>query len=123
MSRDPIAAIVGSSSFRMFSDILSGSVRIVNPLTRDVCTTSSNERMKANRAPPMMPGRMSGIVTRTNVWIGLACMLSAARSRRRSKVASVADTMTTPSKMGRQERSGTIEETKSTAETPDTLRR
>ena len=56
-------------------------------------SSSSNEVMKANSAPAMIPGRTIGIVTDRRVRVRLAPRLIAAHSRRSSKFFNVAATM------------------------------
>src|SRR2546430_2083379 len=83
-----------------------GSVTAPEPDTNSATTSSSNDVMKANRAPTRTPGRISGSVIWKKVPVGVAPRLSAACSRRGSMPARLAfplvTTKGTPSQVGRR---------------------
>ena len=60
-----------------------------------ITTISSNEVTKANRAPEIMPGAISGIVILKKVLVGLLPKLAAARVMESSKPDKVAVTVIT----------------------------
>ena len=87
------AAMVGVMFSRMPVNIWRGSVTCSGPARNRVTTTSSNEVAKANSAPEITPGAITGSVTRKNVRTGLAPRLRLARTRLSLKPCSVASTV------------------------------
>ena len=87
------ARMVGRISSRMPENIFHGMVRCSTEPTKSTTTTSSKEVMKANSAPDMTPGRISGTMTTKNVRVGLEPRLAAARVSEWSKPTSVAVTV------------------------------
>jgi ABC-type sugar transport system permease subunit len=80
---------------RMPENICHGIVRCLKLPTKSTTTTSSNEVMKANRAPEITPGRMSGTITLKKVRGGDEPRLAEARIRLLSKPTRVAVTVMT----------------------------
>ena len=89
------AAMVGLMFSRMPVNICRGSVTCSGPARNSVTTTSSNEVAKANSAPEITPGAITGSVTRKKVCTGPAPRLSEARTRLWLKPCSVASTVVT----------------------------
>jgi hypothetical protein len=81
ISRVAAAAMVGLRFSRMPLNICRGRVACSGPARNRVTTTSSNEVAKANSAPEITPGAISGRVTRKNAVTGGAPRLAAARTR------------------------------------------
>ena len=65
---------------RMPMNIWRGSVRSAGPVRNSATTTSSNEVTKANRAPEITPGKISGRTIRKNTTVGDAPRLAPARA-------------------------------------------
>ncbi|MOA46122.1 hypothetical protein D3C78_1685990 [compost metagenome] len=74
-------------------NICRGKVACSGPARNSVTTTSSNEVAKANSAPEITPGAISGKVTRRNAVSGEAPRLAAARTRLWLNPCKVADTV------------------------------
>ena len=89
------AVMVGLICSRMPLNICRGRVRCSGLATNSTTTTSSKEVTKANSAPEMRPGRISGSVTRRNTVIGPAPRPAAARVRLWSNPVRVAVTVMT----------------------------
>jgi len=90
-----IQSITGLISCRMPDHICRGIVCCSTLPKKRTTTTSSNEVIKANNAPEITPGRISGIITLKNVLIVLAPKLCDARIRLVSKPVRVAVTVIT----------------------------
>ncbi|MNR14237.1 hypothetical protein D3C85_1307010 [compost metagenome] len=73
--------MVGLRFSRMPLNICRGMVACSGPARNRVTTTSSKEVAKANSAPEITPGAISGRVTRKNAVSGGAPRLAAARTR------------------------------------------
>ena len=92
---EPITLIWTGSAFFWMEYTQIGNVFVVAPDTRFVMMKSSIDRENASSAAARTPGRMSGKVTRQNVDHSFAPRSIAASSRRRSKPARRAFTVTT----------------------------
>ena len=90
----PITLICGGVATRAAPQTKSGNV-VVEPALKYVITKSSIESANASRPAAMMPGMISGSVTRMNVTSSFAPRSIAASSRWRSKPTSRARTVTT----------------------------
>lgn len=86
------AAIMGETSVRIPSHILLGSVRTSMEQRKIETTVSSKERMKAKRAPEIIPGFINGKVTLKKAFNGDAPKTRAARSIFSSKPRRLAET-------------------------------
>ena len=89
------AKIVGLISLRMPDHICLGSVYCSGPPTKRTITTSSNEVMKANRAPEITPGAIRGACIFKKFLSGDPPKVAPARRRLLSKPASEAVTVMT----------------------------
>ena len=87
------ARIVGESCSRSPVNICQGRVFVFAEPKNKTTTTSSNEVMKANKAPDTTPGMIRGICTLKNVLTGVAPRLAAARVKDLSKPTKVAVTV------------------------------
>src|SRR3990167_9394110 len=93
ISKVATAAIVGEMFSRIPVNIWRGRVVCSAPARNRVTPTSSNEVAKANSAPEISPGAITGGVTRMKVLNGVSHRLSEARTRLWLKLASVASTV------------------------------
>ena len=89
------AKIVGLISLRMPDHICLGSVYCSGPPTKRTITTSSNEVMKAKRAPEITPGAIRGACIFKKFLSGEPPKVAPARRRLLSKPASEAVTVMT----------------------------
>ena len=87
--------MVGLICSRIPENICQGIVRCLKLPTNSTTTTSSNDVMKANRAPEITPGKISGTITLKKMVGGVAPRLAAARIKLLSKPTRVAVTVMT----------------------------
>jgi hypothetical protein len=87
------AKMVGLICSRKPVNICQGSVLFFAEPTNITTTTSSNDVIKANKAPEITPGIIKGICTLKKVRTGPAPIEAAARVRLRSKPTKVAVTV------------------------------
>ncbi|MCY1383752.1 hypothetical protein D9M69_719080 [compost metagenome] len=76
-----MARMLGLICSRRPENICRGMVRCCGPAMNRMTTTSSKEVMKANSAPEITPGRISGMMMSKNTRNGVAPRFSAARAR------------------------------------------
>ena len=79
-----IALISGETPNRTFENIRTGNVVEPGPAIKKVITKSSNDNVKANKAPETIPGANNGRVTRLKVSHGFAPKSAAASSNESS---------------------------------------